>query len=247
MEETFAIIGGDLRMIKLSNMLAKEKNIVYTYGLEKAEEIKHKENIIQCEKMADAVRNAQIVLGPIPFSSNGKQINSPFSNQEISIEELIQKCNSKILIAGSIKQEVQKLAKEENVKLIDIMEREELAVLNTISTAEGAIEVAMTNTNKVLHGSNVLILGFGRVAKIVAQKMKALSANVTCAARKKEDFAWMKAYGYNVENINKLKENLSKYDSIINTVPNLIMTSEEIQYIRQDSVLIELASKPRWI
>ena len=33
----FAIIGGDLRTIKLAVMLAKEQNQVYVYGLEKAE------------------------------------------------------------------------------------------------------------------------------------------------------------------------------------------------------------------
>ena len=36
----FAIIGGDLRTIKLAVMLAKEQNQVYVYGLEKSEEIK---------------------------------------------------------------------------------------------------------------------------------------------------------------------------------------------------------------
>ena len=38
MSTNFAVIGGDLRMIKLTQMLAKDGNIIYTYGLEKAEE-----------------------------------------------------------------------------------------------------------------------------------------------------------------------------------------------------------------
>ena len=37
MSTNFAIIGGDLRIIKLAKMLAKDGNKVYTYGLEKAE------------------------------------------------------------------------------------------------------------------------------------------------------------------------------------------------------------------
>ena len=41
----FAIIGGDLRTIKLAVMLAKEQNQVYVYGLEKAEELKNIKNI----------------------------------------------------------------------------------------------------------------------------------------------------------------------------------------------------------
>ena len=43
MSTNFAIIGGDLRIIKLAKMLAKDGNKVYTYGLEKAEELKNEE------------------------------------------------------------------------------------------------------------------------------------------------------------------------------------------------------------
>ena len=45
MIKEFAIIGGDLRTIKLAKILAKEGNMVYTYGLEKAEELKENKNI----------------------------------------------------------------------------------------------------------------------------------------------------------------------------------------------------------
>ena len=244
MVNKFAVVGGDLRITKLVNMLAKEKNIIYTYGLERAEEIKNVENVSFCENIEQATQNANIIIGPIPFSSDGKTINSPFDQNPISIEKLLYASHSKMLIAGSISSQVHDLAKQQNINLIDIMKREELAVLNTIATAEGAIQVAISNTDKILHGSNVLILGFGRVAKVLALKMSALSANVTCAARKLEDFAWMKAYGLNVTNINKLGENLSQYDIIINTVPHLIMTFEKLQYVHNDCVLIDLASKP---
>ena len=37
MSMNFAIIGGDLRAVKLASILAEEGNIIYTYGLEKAE------------------------------------------------------------------------------------------------------------------------------------------------------------------------------------------------------------------
>ena len=40
----FAIIGGDLRIIKLAEMLAKDAHEVYTYGLEKAKELKDIQN-----------------------------------------------------------------------------------------------------------------------------------------------------------------------------------------------------------
>ena len=245
METNFAIIGGDLRIIKLADMLAKENNMVYTYGLEKAEELKGNSNIIFAEKLSKAIpENVEIVIGPIPFSSNGKSINSPFANQEITIRELLHQLNGKILIAGSITPDVYEMANEEYIEIIDIMKREELAVLNTISTAEGTIEIAISNTNKIIHGSKVLILGFGRIGKVLARKMAGLSAVVTCAARKDEDLAWIRAYGHNATNINNIGENLSEFDIIINTVPHLVLNQERMQYVKQECLLIDLASNP---
>lgn len=226
-------------------MLAEDGNRVYTYGLEKAEELKDQPNIIFCEKLSKAIpEDVEVVIGPIPFSSNGININTPFSKREISIRELMHHLNAKILIAGSITPDIYDMANDEYIEIIDIMKREELAVLNTISTAEGTIEIAIANTNKIIHGSNVLILGFGRIGKVLARKMAGLSAKVTCAARKDEDLAWIRAYGHRVTNINFLGENLAHYDIIINTVPHLILTKERMQYVKKECLLIDLASNP---
>lgn len=245
MSTSFSIIGGDLRIIKLAKMLANEGHTLYTYGLEKAEELKDTPNIIFADKISKAIpKDVEVVIGPIPFSSNGNNINAPFSDKEISIRELIHYLNAKILIAGSISPEVYEIATDDYIEIVDIMKREELAVLNTISTAEGTIEIAIANTNKIIHGSEILILGFGRIGKVLARKLAGLSAKVTCAARKDEDLAWIRAYGHNETNINALGKNLSKYDIIINTVPHLILNKEKLEYVKKDVLLIDLASNP---
>ena len=244
MKHKFAIIGGDLRIIKLAEMLANEENEIYVYGLENAEDIKNKPNIIQCDSIKKAIQNVEIVIGPIPFSSNGNTINAPFSDKEITIREMMHVINAKVLIAGGITPEVYGMANDEYIEIIDIMKREELAVLNTIATAEGTIQIAIENTNKILHGSEVLILGFGRIGKVLARKLAGLAVKVTCAARKDEDLAWIQAYGHKATNINAIGENLSEYDIIINTVPHMILTEDRLQYVKNDCLLIDLASNP---
>ena len=74
--------------------------------------------------------------------------------------------------------------------------------------------------------------------------MEGLSCRVTCSARKKEDFAWIKSYGYDCIDTNLLGENLSQFDIIINTVPHLILDKKRLEYVKKDSLLIDLASKP---
>lgn len=244
MKYRVAIIGGDLRIVKLAIMLAKDNNEVYVFGLENAEDLKDNDNIIQCDTIKKAIQNVDIVIGPIPFSSNGTTINTPFSEKEITIREMMHVINAKVLIAGGISPEVYEMANDEYIEIIDIMKREELAVLNTIATAEGTIQLAIENTNKILHGSEVLILGFGRIGKVLARKLAGLSVRVTCAARKDEDLAWIQAYGHKATNINAIGENLKNFDIIINTVPHLILSEEKLQYVKKECLLIDLASNP---
>ena len=244
MKYRVAIVGGDLRIVKLAIMLAKDNNEVYVFGLENAEDLKDNDNIIQCDTIKKAIQNVDIVIGPIPFSSNGTTLNTPFSEKEITIREMMHVINAKVLIAGGISPEVYEMANDEYIEIIDIMKREELAVLNTIATAEGTIQLAIENTNKILHGSEVLILGFGRIGKVLARKLAGLSVRVTCAARKDEDLAWIQAYGHKATNINAIGENLKSFDIIINTVPHLILSEEKLQYVKKECLLIDLASNP---
>lgn len=237
-----SIIGGDLRSVKLIEILSNDNFEVCIYGLDEAESLMKNEKIVKVDSVEEAINNADIIVGPIPLSSNGININMPFSEKKVTISSLMENLSGKIFIAGNIKKEVYEQAN--NVKIIDLLKREELAVLNTISTAEGAIQIAMEETPRTIHGSNVLVLGFGRVGKILARMLEGIGANVTCEARKNSDIAWIKAYGYNALNLTELSENLDKYDIIINTIPFVILNENNLKKVKKECLLIDLASNP---
>lgn len=243
----FTIIGGDLRTVRLAEMLCT-KHDIYIYGIEnKIDKYQSSKegSITICKSLEEAIAKSKIILGPMPLSKDGENINAPFSEEKIEISKIIENLNQeKIFIAGSIKNDIQKIFNNKSIKSIDLMEEEELTVLNTIATAEGTIQVAIENTERNIHKSKVLVLGFGRVAKVVAKKFKLLDSYVTCAARKIEDKAWIETLGYEYININKMEENLSEFDIIINTVPQIILTKKELRYINNHTVIIDLASKP---
>ena len=119
-----------------------------------------------------------------------------------------------------------------------------LIVVPLLENGIGPIQIAIENTNKIIHGSNVLILGFGRIGKVLARKLAGLSVKVTCAARKDEDLAWIQAYGHKATNINNLGENLKEYDIIINTIPHMILTEQKLKNVKKECLLIDLASNP---
>lgn len=245
MNNKISIIGGDLRIIRLAQLLTDDGIDICTYGLENSNDIQDSNEIKIVDTIEEAFEFSDIIISSIPFSKEGIKVNSPFSENEIYVEDIINNLDKeKLLIAGSIKKDIVEKLNEKSKKTIDIMKCEELVILNTIATAEGAIDVAIQNTENNLQGSNVLVLGFGRVAKVVAEKFKALSTDVTCAARKTSDLAWIKTYGYEEIDINNLNERLSNYDIIINTVPEMIVGRKELNFIKRNALIIDLASSP---
>ena len=244
MKNRYLVLGGDLRNVKLAGMLADDGNRVYSFGQDRSDEILDDGRIEKCTSLKTAMEKAQVIIGPVPFSSNEDFINAPFAHDKIMIDDLMKTNKGKIFISGSIKENLKKQLDEKYMEVIDIMKRDDLAILNTIATAEGTIEVAIKNTDKILQGSRVLILGFGRVGKIVANKFSKMSAIVTCAARKVSDLAWIKAYGYNSLNINDMLYDLKEFDIIINTVPQTILRERELKHIDAEALIIDLASSP---
>ena len=240
-----SVIGGDLRLSNLAIMLKKDGNDVSVFAMENEKEIMANKKIEKCENIKDVIEKSDVIIGSIPFLKSNGEMYATYSNKHIKISDFTKNKNEdKIFIAGSIPKQAKEELEKSYKKVVDIMEREELVILNTIATAEGAIDVAIQNTDTILHGSKVLILGFGRVGKIVASKFHQLSCRVTCAARKDADFAWIKAYGYEAVDIYKLKEDLKHYDIIINTVPQMIIDKNEMQYMKSNVLLIDLASTP---
>lgn len=240
MIKKIAIVGGDLRIVELAKMLANDKYEVSTYGMEKAKF----PGINLANTLEECIEEADMIIGPLPLSSNAQDVNMPFSYNKLSIQEFIEKSAGKSVIAGVIKPEIYELAKIHKVNLMDIVKREELAVLNAISTAEGALQIAISETSKNLHGNKVLVMGFGRIGKILAKMLDGIGARVSCEARKTTDLAWIQAYGYERINLIDLKSHLGEFDIIFNTIPYMVLDKENLKETREDALIIDLASNP---
>ena len=244
MEKRVSVIGGDLRILYLIQMLVEDGFDVYTYGLEKAKDLQNLKNVFICKNEEECIKKSKLVISSIPFCKDEEFIKAPFSNKDILIKDVTKYLDNKVFVAGSIPKNLYSLQEEINVQIIDLIKCEELAILNSISTAEGAIQIAMEETNFTLHGSNILILGFGRIGKVIAKMFQGIGANVYCEARKNEDLAWIKTYGYKEVPLSKLDKNLSNKDIIINTIPSIVLDENRLKLVDKNSLIIDLASKP---
>lgn len=237
--KNISIIGGDLRIVKLADMLKTDGYQVYTYGLEEAH---INSEIEKCSSIKEVTSKSDIIVSSIPLSSDGININTPFSKNKIAISEVANYVKGKTFIAGRIEEKLYKTFSE--TKVIDLLKREELTVLNTISTAEGAIQIAMEESTKTLHGSKILVMGFGRVSKILSNMLKGIGAEVYCETRTTVNCAWIKAYGYKPILLDELDNNLEQFDIIINTIPHVILDGEKLKLLKRDCLIIDIASNP---
>lgn len=242
MKKAISVVGGDLRIVKLIEMLNADGYEVYTYGLENSEDILNLDSVEMCPTLKDAVSHSKVVVGPIPLSSDRKNLSAPFSRNNIDLDEFIDAIKGKYLISGNIM--IKDKLDSNNIQCTDLLKREEFSVLNAIATAEGTIQIAMEETQKTIHGTKTLVMGFGRVGKVLAKMLHGIGAEVSCEARKDEDIAWIKAYGYEPIRLEELNSNLGKYDIIINTIPFQILDKERLELLKEDVVIIDLASNP---
>lgn len=244
MKKSIAVVGGDLRSLKLIELLAQDGFDVYTLGFDLADELEKYENVFCCKDLNEIALKSQLIVGAIPFTSDKINILTTFTTEKILIDDFMKIVKGKKIIGGNFSEDIRKKFESLKVEYIDLIKREEFSVLNAIATAEGTLEIVLRETQRTVHGSNVLVLGFGRVGKVLSNKLAGIGANVYCEARKNEDLAWIKAYGYKPVNLNELEKSLDQFEIIINTVPSEILDEKKLDLVRKDVLLIDLASNP---
>ncbi len=237
MKNTFAIIGGDKRQSYLTDMLSDEGFSVCPFG----------NPFAPCTDSLDlALENADILLLPFPVSPDGVYLNSS-EKCEIPLDELFIKAKKhgiKHVFGGAIKPAVAEKAEKLGLKITDYGKNESLLLGNALCTAEGAIEIAMREIPITLHGSRVIILGYGRIGKMLATKIRSLGADVAAVARKPSDRTLMECDGIKAFSFTELSSALKNADLIYNTVPSQVIDKDVLSYIDRDALIIDLASSP---
>lgn len=239
--ENMLVLCGDMRCAYLAADLADSGLNVATYGFEKL-------NISlpnPAKTLREAVEQAKVVILPLPVSKDGDTLNAPFSGKTVSLNEVLNLTREgQIVFGGIFEKDLLKQLRDRRVKAFDYFEREELAIWNALPTSEGAIETAMRELPITLWGSQCLITGYGRIAKILQKSLTGLGAEVTAAARKYSDRAWISAMGSQSISIKEIGRHAHKFDVVFNTVPHEIIGKSVLQKLKKDVLVIDLASVP---
>jgi len=236
------IYGGDLRQVYMAKSFLLKGYRVVTYSI--AETVSHK-NCRSAHTLNELFENSTVLIGPIPMSRDQIGIMSIGAPSDLTLAHVAYLLKDHhILIGGNIPASITELCDNRNIIYYDLMKDEKITILNAVATAEGAIMEAISGSDRNLHGSNCLVLGYGRCAKVLSQKLKALDVGVTIAARSEEALAYASTNGQMAVHLSNIKCILPSFHYIFNTIPVLVLDRDCLDLVSKDVTIIDIASAP---
>lgn len=239
--ETFAVIGGDLRSLYLAGQLAEDGCKVIAVGFDNTD---LPPCVAGCTDATQAIALSDVVILPMPVTTDGKTVNGPFSRLCVPLEQVYAGVRTEqFVFGGGIGEEVKTAFERRGIVPHDYLLREELAVANAVPTAEGALQLAMEELPVTIDGASCLVTGYGRIAKVLSRMLVNLGATVTVAARKCADRTWAEVSGCKAVSTDDLMS-LPRFDVVFNTVPTMLFDRRVLSSLDRRTLIIDLASRP---
>lgn len=242
-----AVVGGDRRMLEVIECL--KDHDVRVWGIDPC----YIKSGTVCKTVDEAITDADVLILPSPPCADDIRVNCPLFTEESGekihriFDTLKKDC---IILGGRVSPRIKELATREGLRVFDYFSSEEVLIKNAVPTAEGAIGVAIYNTDVTVFNSEIAIIGYGRIGRALALRLTALGAFVTVFDRKDEKIALAMsegAKGIKIEHKNGQSSLLrisEGYDIVYNTVPLWLITEEIVSKIPNRTLVVDLASAP---
>ena len=237
-----AVIGGDMRQIYLANELTDKKYTVYYYG-KQSDILDYR--VKKAASLSEILHNCSIVICPIPLTGNKTDISGLDGIESSSVSALLGNLKSNhVLFGGLLGSDIIKHCEENGIFFCDIAKRNDFSILNSVATAEGAIAYAIEASPECLHKSSCLVLGFGRCAATLADRLRGLNANVTVCNRTGDGLLKAEVCGFKTINLEALGHAAGGFDFIFNTIPALVLNRQILLKVNKNVVITDIASAP---
>lgn len=238
--DNFGIIGGDKRQIAMAESISSDGYNVNVSGFEKINFY----NGIRQVTVKETILNSKYIILPLPVIKINNALNAPYSNKEIILDDDFAELLMDKMVFCGIKSRLTNISDVWNlVDIHDYSVREDFAIRNAVPTAEGAVEIAMSEYPGTINGSRCLVAGFGRIGKVLSKMLTGIGADLIVSARSQKDIAYIESLGYKYIKTENIKLS-SGYDIIFNTIPYMIFDAHTLALSAQDSLVIDLASAP---
>jgi len=238
------IIGGDRRELEVARIFSAHGMDVRAVCLPWPDDVQYLAN-----RFEDVVGWADMLLAPVGGVDRFGQVayvivSGDVPPPRLTAETLREVRTGVPLFIGAATQALRQACLGLGLMLVEFRESDEFAWRNAVPTAEGAIQLAIQHTEHTLHGSRVLVLGFGRSGTVLARTLRGLGAEVTVCARGSVDIARAYALGVRPHRLEDLETLARDAEVLFNTVPAPVLSQEVLSRMQPGSVIIDIASAP---
>ncbi|HTG69669.1 MAG TPA: dipicolinate synthase subunit DpsA [Candidatus Udaeobacter sp.] len=238
------LLGGDARQLEVIRKLTELDATVTVSGFDGLHS--SLDGAVQAEFEEQLFEGVDALLLPAVGTDDQGLIHAVFSDREMQLTDshfakLPKHCT---VYTGMAKPYLRQLCEQHTLSLIELFDRDDVAIYNSIPTAEGALMMAIQNTDITIHGASSMVLGFGRTGFTMARTLQGLGSKVKVGVRRSEQFARASEMGFEPFYISGLLQHVSNIDLLFNTIPTMIVTAQIIANLPSRAVIIDLASKP---
>lgn len=239
---TVAVVGGDAREREVIRGLVSAGATVRVAARPRDEAVGGE----WCATVGEALAGATALVLPMPGVDAIGKVYAPLVAEPhlIGEDDLAGLAPGAPILVGVARPALLEPAGRLGHPVRELADDDEVAIYNSIPTAEGAIQMAMERRPITIHGSHAIVIGLGRCGLTLANTLAALGAHVTVAARKPADRAKAHSFGWGAADYPELHASLARADFIFNTVPVVVLTAERLAATRSDCLIIDLASAP---
>jgi dipicolinate synthase subunit A len=194
----------------------------------------------------DGLHDVDVLLLPVSGVQKYGVVETLFAEQPLQLREahLKQLKPGATVFTGIASELLRSWCVQARVHCTELLNRDDVAIYNSIPTAEGAIMLAIQQTDFTIHGATCLVLGYGRVGVTLAKTLQGLGAVVHVGVRRLEHFARAFEAGHRPFYFDGLPSLATEAHLVFNTVPALVITADIIVKMRKECLIIDLASKP---
>lgn len=145
---------------------------------------------------------------------------------------------------GVFSNEWQKRMDEAGVTYWDLMKDANVVHQNAYITAEATVAEILKYSDYSIRGQKIIVSGYGKCGREIANVLGSLGAKVTVLARSVEARRMARLEGHEAVAFSYGPEEAYGARTIVNTVPAMVIREPMIREMHSDAVIIDIASRP---
>lgn len=237
------VLGGDLRQSYAAEYLS---SCGFNVTCFQTPDFPYDSSIHIADLLSEALYDSPAILLPSPLSQDGTHLlqkNSSFSL--VSLEGLgAQFSPDQIIFYNGMPAEFHQELIQRECILYNLSDFPEFSSTNSRLTAEGLLSEIIRYTPFSLQKTNILLIGYGRCGDAIGSLLSSIGAHVYVLEQdtKKQELA--EQNGLLAISSSEKSTILSHCSLIVNTVPDTVLTPDDLQILSKNCYIFDIASAP---